>query len=122
MADHTLTPEQIAMIDASVARVRAERADAGIMSAKYDAVCERLAELHDESVGRLRRIQALEDQLRDRDAELACTRALADRRWVAWQSARRRARQYRADRNLTHAVEDERASDTHPETNRSTTT
>ncbi|GAA1457621.1 hypothetical protein NE857_21470 [Nocardiopsis exhalans] len=142
MADH-LTPDQVARIDAIVARVHAERADAKIMGARYDDACEQIVELHDEIVRLRRRADALEDQLADRDIERRRTardlelliatsayvlldrarvQALADRRWIAWQSARRRARQQRADRNLTHAVEDERASDTHPETNRSTTT
>lgn len=107
MADEpTLTPAELAMIDATVARVHAERADAPTMAARYDAACERIVELLDETTRLRRRIQALEDQLAD-------ARALAARYWdnalaaldrrdseiarlrLAWRSARRRARQQR---------------------------
>lgn len=105
MADHTLTPAENARIDATVARVHRERADARTMGAKYDDACQRLAEQHDEIVKLRRRAEALEDQLAD-------AQALAGRYWnnalaaidrhgaeigrlrLAWQSARRRARAY----------------------------
>ncbi|GAA1457619.1 hypothetical protein NE857_21475 [Nocardiopsis exhalans] len=89
MADHTLTPaqisalgatpDQIAAIGPTLARVRAERADAGIMSAKYDALCERFAGLHYEAVFLRRRAEALEDQLRDRDTRITEVEAEIDR-------------------------------------------
>lgn len=69
MADH-LTPAQRDSIDATVTRVHRERADAGIMAARYDEACARIAEQHDEIVRQRRRIEALEDQLHDRDADL----------------------------------------------------
>ncbi|MGW9637464.1 hypothetical protein [Nocardiopsis alba] len=108
-----LTPAHRDSIDATVARVHRERADAGIMAARYDEACFRIGEMHDEIVRLRRQVQALEDRLSDgerrlreeleardaerneeialRDAEITRLQALADRRWVAYQSARRRA-------------------------------
>lgn len=65
MADRALTPDEIALIDATVVRVNAERADAATMAARYDAACVRIAEQHDEIVNLRRRVQFLEDQLAD---------------------------------------------------------
>lgn len=125
MAEHTLTPDEIAMIDATVARVRADRADAQIMGAKYDGACEQIVKLLDEATAQWRRIAELEHEasrLRaDYDEataelaqELAEERTLTGRLRLAWTSARRRAAQQRdalrdavaADRNQARRVRD----------------
>lgn len=66
-----LTPEQLAQVDATVDRVRAERADARIMADRADAAYRRADELHAETVRQRRRIAALEDRIRARDARIA---------------------------------------------------
>ena len=71
MPDATLTPAELAQIDAAVARVYAERADAPTMAARYDGACRRLDELHAETVRQRRRIEGLEDQIAARDARIA---------------------------------------------------
>ncbi|SIO86953.1 hypothetical protein [Nocardiopsis sp. JB363] len=76
MADRALTPDEIALIDATVDRVNTECADAATMAARYDAACVRLAEQHDENVKIRRRIEALEDQLADARAKTARESAL----------------------------------------------
>jgi multidrug resistance efflux pump len=90
----TLTTDDIAMIRATVARVHAERADAGTMAARYDAACERIVELLDETIRQRRQIDALTDELAD------AREALAAATWPA-----------RAARRL--------ADDAHPTTERS---
>lgn len=138
MADHTLTPAELARIDATVARVYAERADAKIMGAKYDDACQLIVEHHAEIVRLRRRAEALEDQLAD-------AQALAGRYWnnalvaidrlgaennrlrLAWQSARRRARRQRdalraqlAATTNPDRAEARLAADTRPGTKRNT--
>ncbi|SIO86954.1 hypothetical protein [Nocardiopsis sp. JB363] len=81
MDDHTLTgaklaalgatDEQIVDMGPTLARVCSERADAAIMAAKYDAVCERFADLYREVVILRRQVGILEGQLHDRDARIA---------------------------------------------------
>ncbi|WP_431889427.1 hypothetical protein [Nocardiopsis alba] len=131
MADH-LTPAQRDAIDATVARVHRERADAPTMAARYDEACFRIGEMHDEIVKLRRKAESLEDQLVNaqqlakrsvlngvaamerRDTEITRLQKLADRRWVAWQSARRRHVRQRdalreamaADRDLVRRVRD----------------
>ncbi|MFL1430237.1 MULTISPECIES: hypothetical protein [unclassified Nocardiopsis] len=69
MPDHALAPDELAMIAATVARVRADRADARVMGARYDAACEQIVKLLDETVAQRRRIAELETALeRKRDS------------------------------------------------------
>lgn len=62
MTEHTLTPAEIASIRATVDRVHRERADAPTMAAKYDAACERIAELLDEMTQQRHRVRELEEE------------------------------------------------------------
>ncbi|MEU0492586.1 hypothetical protein ABZ249_25445 [Nocardiopsis sp. NPDC006139] len=82
-----MTLEELDQLDALSALIHRERVAAPRMAARYDEACANVAELHEETVRQRRRIAALEDQLAD-------AQALADRRWVAWHSARRRAEAY----------------------------
>ncbi|WP_017585501.1 hypothetical protein [Nocardiopsis ganjiahuensis] len=128
MSDH-LTPEQRARIDATVARVNSERADAGIMGAKYDDACQLIVEHHAEIVRLRRRAEALEDQVAagerrlreeleardaERDEEIDRRDSEIGRLRLALKSARARARQQRdalrealaADRDQVRRVRD----------------
>lgn len=69
MADH-LTAAEIAMIDAIVDPIRRERAAAPGLAAKYDSACDAVTDQYDEIVRLRRQVEALEDQLRDRDGRL----------------------------------------------------
>lgn len=71
MADPNRTPEQLAELDTVVDRIHHERADPRIMAARYDDARERISELHDETVRQRHSIEALEDQITDRDTRIA---------------------------------------------------
>lgn len=63
MADSTLTPAEIARIDAIVGPIIYERTVAPGLAARYDGACESVVRLHDETVSQRQRIAALEDEL-----------------------------------------------------------
>lgn len=65
MSDSYRTPAELAELDEIVAEISRERAIAPGLATRYDAACERITELHEETTRQRSRIWDLEERLRN---------------------------------------------------------
>ena len=97
MADPTLTPAELVMIDAIVDPIRRERAAAPGLAARYDSACDAVTEQYDEIVKLRRQAERLEDQLADAHAEAARESKLVSEARHERDTARQEAREARRE-------------------------